>query len=153
MIPALFSLPFIDMQVIIVDDNSPDGTGKIADQLAADRPERMIVIHRPDKQGLGTAYTVGFQHALSLGAEIIVQMDADFSHSPLYIPQMVALLETYDVVVGSRYIRGGRIDKRWSWWRYFLSWWANKIYARAILGICVNDATAGFKAMRSNKLL
>ncbi len=152
MIPALLSLPFNDLQIIIVDDNSPDGTGVIADHLATDHRQHLLVIHRPGKQGLGTAYVTGFQRALSLGADIVVQMDADFSHSPYYIPHMVTLLEANDLVVGSRFVRGGHIDKRWSWWRYLLSWWANKIYTRAILGICVNDATAGFKAFRRRVL-
>jgi dolichol-phosphate mannosyltransferase len=152
MISALLSLPFNDLQIIIVDDNSPDGTGVIADHLAADHRQHLLVIHRPGKQGLGTAYVAGFQRALSLGADIVVQMDADFSHFPHYIPHMVTLLEAHDVVVGSRFVRGGHVDERWSWWRYFLSWWANKIYTRAILGICVNDATAGFKALRRRVL-
>ena len=152
MILTLLSLPFNDLQIIVVDDNSPDGTGAVADQLAADTWPHLVVIHRPGKQGLGTAYVAGFQRALLLGADIVVQMDADFSHSPHYIPHMITLLETYDVVVGSRFVRGGHVDKRWSWWRYSLSWWANKIYARAILGICVNDATAGFKALRRHAL-
>jgi dolichol-phosphate mannosyltransferase len=151
-VPTLLSLPFNDLQIIVVDDNSPDGTGMIADQLAADERQHLVVIHRPNKQGLGSAYVIGFQRALLLGADIVVQMDADFSHSPHYIPHMVTLLETHDVVVGSRFVQGGHVDRRWSWWRYFLSWWANKVYARAILGIYVNDATAGFKALRRHVL-
>jgi len=101
---------------------------------------------------LGTAYATGFQRALSLGADVIVQMDADFSHSPEYVPKMVALLADYDVVVGSRYVQGGGTDRRWSWWRYLLSWWANQIYTRFILGLDVQDATAGFKVFRSAAL-
>lgn len=149
---ALFALPFDDMNLIVVDDNSPDGTGDIADELAAENPNRIEVIHRQGKMGLGTAYAEGFQKALSKGADVIVQMDADFSHSPEYIPTMVKLLDEYDVVVGSRYVEGGGTDSRWSWWRYLLSWWANQVYTRLILGVHVQDATAGFKVMRRQAL-
>jgi len=152
MVAALFALPFDSLHLIIVDDNSPDGTGAVADQLALDHAGRLTVLHRQGKQGLGTAYVAGFQRALSLGADVILQMDADFSHSPEYIPQMVALLKEYDVVVGSRYVAGGDVDERWSWWRYLLSWWANQIYSRLILGIPARDATAGFKAMQRHVL-
>lgn len=148
----LFALPFEDLNLIVVDDNSPDGTGNIADELAAEHPGRYTVIHRQDKLGLGTAYAEGFQRALSMGADVIVQMDADFSHSPEYIPAMVDLLEEYDVVVGSRYVQGGGTDRRWSWWRYLLSWWANQVYTRLILGVDVQDTTAGFKVMRREVL-
>jgi len=149
---ALFGLPFDDLNLVIVDDNSPDGTGEIADSLAEQYPEHLTVLHRDGKMGLGTAYAEGFQRALSMGAEIIVQMDADFSHSPEYIPEMVKLLDEYDVVVGSRYVQGGGTDRRWSWWRYLLSWWANQVYTRVILGVSVQDATAGFKVMRREVL-
>ena len=145
---ALFDLSFSDMHLIIVDDASPDGTGQLADELVMQHPQRMTVLHRSGKQGLGTAYAKGFQLALDMGADVIVQMDADFSHSPDYIPQMVEQLERYDVVVGSRYVSGGQVDERWSWWRYLLSWWANHAYSRLILGIKAKDATAGFKAFR-----
>jgi dolichol-phosphate mannosyltransferase len=145
---ALFNLPIDNLHMIVVDDNSPDGTGALADELAGRYNGRYTVIHREGKQGLGTAYARGFQVALAQGADIIVQMDADFSHSPEYIPDMVKNLETYDVVVGSRYVPGGSVDEDWSWWRYFLSWWANQMYSRLILGIHVQDATAGFKAFR-----
>lgn len=149
---TLFDLPFTDRHLIIVDDASPDGTGELADQLAAQHPHQMTVMHRSGKLGLGTAYAKGFQVALDKGADIIVQMDADFSHSPQYIPQMVQQLENYDVVVGSRYVTGGQVDERWSWWRYLLSWWANHAYARLILNIKAQDATAGFKAFRRSVL-
>ncbi|MBK8987630.1 MAG: polyprenol monophosphomannose synthase [Chloroflexi bacterium] len=152
MTDALYALPFADLSLVIVDDNSPDGTGQIADKLALSHPEKMLVMHRSGKQGLGTAYAQGFQRALQMGADVIVQMDADFSHSPDYIPQMVAQLADYDVVVGSRYVPGGQVDERWSWWRYFLSWWANQVYSRTILGINAKDATAGFKVFRRQVL-
>lgn len=155
---ALFGLRFDSLperpniNLVVVDDNSPDGTGAIADRLVAAHPGRFTVIHRPGKLGLGSAYAQGFQTALGQGADVIVQMDADFSHSPVYIPQMVTHLEQYDVVVGSRYVQGGSTDDRWSWWRYALSWWANQVHTRAILGINVEDATAGFKAFRRQVL-
>ena len=152
MTEALFTLPFSDFHLIVVDDASPDGTGELADDLAVQHPQHMTVMHRSGKQGLGTAYAKGFQVALDMGADVIVQMDADFSHSPEYIPEMVDHLARYDVVVGSRYVPGGQVDERWSWWRYLLSWWANYAYARLILGIKAKDATAGFKAFRRNVL-
>jgi len=145
---VILELPFDDLHLIIVDDDSPDGTGQIADQLAQSHPNMITVIHREEKLGLGTAYAQGFQKALDQGAEVILQMDADFSHSPAYIPDMVEQLKEYDVVVGSRFVSGGSTDERWSWWRFLLSWWANRVYTRLILGIKVLDATAGFKAFR-----
>lgn len=152
LVRALFDLPLPELRLIVVDDNSPDGTGELAEQLAAQHPGRISVIHRPGKLGLGSAYKEGFRHALAQGAEAVVQMDADFSHSPRYIPEMIRHLAEYDVVVGSRYVPGGRLDERWSWWRYFLSWWANQVYVRTILGLHVRDATAGFKAFRREVL-
>ena len=148
MTQSLLALPFEDLHLIIVDDNSPDGTGQVADDLAASAPEKITVIHRPDKLGLGTAYAMGFQVALAQNADVIIQMDADFSHSPEYLPQMVSLLDENDVVVGSRYVPGGGTDSRWSWWRFMMSWWANQIYSRLVLGVDVQDATAGFKTFR-----
>ena len=136
-----------DTEVLIVDDNSPDGTGKIADWLAGQNL-RVHVLHRPGKQGIGPAYKDGFRRALELDADLIVQMDADFSHSPRYIPEFLQALAGYDVVVGSRYVAGGRLDERWGWSRYLLSWWANSVYTRLILGIKVKDATAGYKCWK-----
>jgi dolichol-phosphate mannosyltransferase len=144
----LLALDLPDLAILIVDDNSHDGTGKIADELTHRHLDRMHVIHREGKLGLGTAYVTGFQYALEQWADRIVQMDADFSHSPSYIPQLVAATDEYDVAVGSRYVSGGSLDERWSWWRFFLSWWANSVYTRLILGVRVKDATAGFKCWR-----
>ena len=148
----LFSLDIDGLEILIVDDDSPDGTGQIADELAAQYSDRFHVIHRKGKLGLGTAYLTGFRRALDLGAQYIVQMDADFSHSPNYIPAMLEKCQEYDVVVGSRYVPGGQLDEQWSFWRYFLSWWANSVYARIILGLSVRDATAGFKCWRRETL-
>ncbi len=149
----LLTLDIDDLQLLIVDDNSPDGTGDIADDLAQNiYPGRLHVLHRQGKLGLGTAYLTGFKWALEHGADYIIQMDADFSHSPSYIPNMIKEISNYDVVVGSRYVGGGQLDERWSWWRWFLSWWANSVWTRGILGIKTKDATAGFKCWRRSAL-
>jgi dolichol-phosphate mannosyltransferase len=147
LVGELLALELPKLEILVVDDNSPDGTGEIADDLAEQYPGRVHVIHRTGKLGLGTAYIAGFQFALDRGADLIVQMDADFSHSPSYIPQFVEATKGYDVVVGSRYVPGGGTDERWSLGRHLLSWWANA-YARFILGIKTQDATAGFKCWR-----
>ena len=148
MVGELLALDLPGLQILVVDDNSPDGTGKIAEELAKRYPGRIHVIHRSGKLGLGTAYVTGFAYALEHGADLVIQMDADFSHSPSYIPKLVEAAKDFDVVVGSRYVSGGSLDERWSWWRYFLSWWANSVYTRLILGVKVKDATAGFKCWR-----
>jgi dolichol-phosphate mannosyltransferase len=153
MAKELFALDVEDLQILIVDDGSPDGTGAIADDLAEKiYPDRFQVIHRTGKLGLGTAYVAGFTWALQHNADYVVQMDADFSHSPSYIPEMLKEITNYDVVVGSRYVGGGQLDERWSWWRWLLSWWANSIWTRGILGVHTKDATAGFKCWRASAL-
>jgi dolichol-phosphate mannosyltransferase len=149
---VLFELNNPGLEILIVDDASPDGTGQLADQLAGQHAGRFHVLHRPGKQGLGTAYIQGFNWALDQGAETVIQMDADFSHSPSYIPLFLEQIQNYDVVVGSRYVSGGRLDERWSWGRWFLSWWANSVWVRLILGVKTKDATAGFKCWRANAL-
>jgi dolichol-phosphate mannosyltransferase len=149
---ALFDLNIPSLEILIVDDNSPDGTGQLADQLAEQYAGRFHVIHRPGKQGLGTAYIQGFTWALEQGAEAVIQMDADFSHSPSYLSQFLEQIQDYDVVVGSRYVTGGKLDERWSWGRWFLSWWANSVWVRLILGVKTQDATAGFKCWRASAL-
>lgn len=149
----LWALPIPGLEILVVDDDSPDGTGRVADELAERQPGRLDVIHRPGKGGLGTAYLEGFRRALAAGADVIVQMDADFSHSPAYIPKMIEALREHDVVVGSRYVAEGRLDDRWGVGRYLLSWWANSVYTRLLLNVKVKDATAGFKAWRRETLL
>lgn len=149
----LWGLGQPDLSILVVDDNSPDGTADITEKLAEENANRIHVLRRPDKMGLGTAYKDGFRWALNAGAEAIVQMDADFSHSPTYIPQMLSQLSEADVVVGSRYVKGGKLDERWSFGRYLLSWWANTIYTRLILHTHTLDTTAGFKAWRRDTLL
>lgn len=149
---ALFDLKIPGLEILVVDDASPDGTGERADELAQANPEQLHVQHRAGKLGLGTAYIQGFQWAIQQGAVYVIQMDADFSHSPAYIPQFLKLMPEYDVVVGSRYVKGGRVDERWSWGRWFLSWWANSVWVRVILGVKSKDATAGFKCWRTSAL-
>jgi dolichol-phosphate mannosyltransferase len=149
---ALLSQGVKDLHILVVDDDSPDGTGAVADNLVNVYPGHFDVIHRKGKQGLGTAYVTGFKWALEHGADYIIQMDADFSHSPMYIPKMLEKIPDYDVVVGSRYVSGGELDERWSWWRRFLSWWANTIWTRPVLGVQTKDATAGFKCWQRSAL-
>lgn len=142
----------VDVTVLVVDDNSPDGTGALADRLSVEREGQVQVLHRAGKMGLGSAYLAGFALALERGADAIFEMDADFSHDPAYLPQMLALLrQGYDVVVGSRWAPGGRVDEAWEAWRYLLSKYAN-VYARIVTGLEVYDTTAGFKCWRAEAL-
>lgn len=152
MVNTLLKLP-LDLSIMIVDDNSPDGTGRLADELVEANPELVRVLHRAEKSGLGRAYKAGFTAALATPTDLIVQMDCDFSHSPDYLPVMAHVLskQKVDVVVGSRYVPGGELDEGWSWWREYLSAWAN-VYARTILRLKVRDATAGFKMWRREVL-
>ncbi|MBI3970493.1 MAG: polyprenol monophosphomannose synthase [Chloroflexi bacterium] len=139
------------VDVLVVDDSSPDGTGAIADEYVARHPGRISVLHRITKSGLGDAYIAGFRQALDRGAERIVEMDADFSHPIDALPAMFRLAEEYDVVVGSRYVKGGGVDRRWSPLRRFVSWGGN-VYARLVTGLRVHDTTAGFKCFRREAL-
>lgn len=154
-LPALaaeiWGLPFDGLSILVVDDDSPDGTGEVADDLHERQPDRISVLHRSGKLGLGTAYIQGFQQALADGAEVIGQMDADFSHSPRYLPTMVDALTHADMVLGSRYIEGGSIDERWGLGRLMLSSFGN-LYARTILRMSVRDVTGGFRLWRRNTL-
>ena len=140
----------IGAHVIVVDDNSPDGTGDLADDLAA-RDARVSAVHRPAKLGLGTAYIAGFKQALAYGADQMVTMDADFSHNPRYIPALVSLTEQHDLGVGSRYVPGGGVTADWGIHRKFLSWGANR-FARLMLGLKAHDCTAGFRCYRREVL-
>ncbi len=141
---ALFALNVPDLEVLIVDDASPDGTGQIADQLAEQYAPCLHVLHRTGPRGLGRAYVDGFRRALDRNADRVIQMDADLSHSPGYIPAFLEKANDSDVVVGSRYVLGGALDREWEAGRVFLSAWAN-FYARSILRLKVRDATAGYK--------
>lgn len=151
MVRQILSLEVEGLQVLVIDDNSPDGTGEIADQLAEAHPDRVQVIHRERKMGLGSAYLTGFAHALEQGADLVFEMDADFSHSPQYIPQFLDRIRDCDVVIGSRYVAGGRVDPRWSLWRRLLSWGGN-LYTRLVTGLKIRDTTAGFKCYRREVL-
>jgi dolichol-phosphate mannosyltransferase len=149
---ALYALPLEHLNILVVDDHSPDGTGAIADRLASENPGRLTVIHRPGKLGLGTAYLAGFQQALAAGSRIVAQMDADFSHPPEKLVALVQALAECDLAMGSRYVPGGSVDQRWPLWRKGLSAFGNS-YARSILGLPVRDATGGFRTWRSETLL
>jgi dolichol-phosphate mannosyltransferase len=135
-----------EYRLLIVDDGSPDGTGRLADALAAAHPGRIEVLHRPRKSGLGPAYVAGFGHALALQPDLIAQMDADLSHDPNALPSLVNAARRADLVIGSRYIRGGGTTG-WPRWRQLLSRLGG-LYARAILDIPVSDLTGGFKVWR-----
>jgi dolichol-phosphate mannosyltransferase len=152
MVAELFDLDVEGLGILVIDDASPDGTGAVADELVERYPGLFHVIHRQGKLGLGTAYIEGYKWALGHGADVIIQMDADFSHSPKYVPELINNLADADVVIGSRYIKGGRLDERWGIGRRFLSWWANSIWVRTILGMNIRDATAGFKCWRRRSL-
>ncbi|NOZ49620.1 MAG: polyprenol monophosphomannose synthase [Chloroflexi bacterium] len=152
LVGELLALDLESLQILVVDDRSPDGTGESADKLARRHENKVFVLHRQGLRGLGRSYLDGFRRALAMGADVIVQMDADFSHSPVYLPAMVQVLAHADVAVGSRYVPGGTLDEHWGWWRRFLSWWANAIYTRLILGLHVHDGTAGFKAWTRSAL-
>jgi dolichol-phosphate mannosyltransferase len=144
LVGEILALP-IDAHVIVVDDNSPDGTGKLVDDLAA-RDTRVHAVHRPAKLGLGTAHIAGMRRALELNRDPIVTMDADFSHNPRYIPALLAGMENFDVVIGSRYVRGGGMEGRDTRLRV-VSWGAN-LFARTMLNLKAHDCTAGFRAYR-----
>lgn len=138
-----------DFRILVVDDGSPDGTGAIADSLAA-ASDAVQVLHRSHKAGLGAAYLAGFDVALRAGARRVIEMDADFSHDPRYLPALLQASETADVVLGSRYVRGGGV-RDWSMLRKLVSR-AGGLYARTLLGVDVSDLTGGFKCIRREVL-
>lgn len=148
LVGEITALP-IDANVIVVDDNSPDGTGRLVDALAA-RDPRIHAVHRPAKLGLGTAHIAGIRRAFELNSDPIFTMDADFSHNPRYIPALLAGLEKFDVVIGSRYVPGGGMQDRSAKLR-FVSWGAN-FSARTMLNLKAHDCTSGFRAYRRSVL-
>ncbi len=150
LLERLFSLP-LPLHVLIVDDNSPDGTGQVAEELRARYPNRLEVLHRREKRGLGPAYRAGFRHVLERGATVVGQMDADLSHAPERLPDMYRALEDADVVLGSRYVPGGGVDPHWAWYRKLLSWGGN-LYARTILGLPIRDVTGGYRLWKRHVL-
>jgi dolichol-phosphate mannosyltransferase len=135
-----------DACVLIVDDGSPDGTGAIADRLAAQHPGRVEVLHRPAKGGLGPAYIAGFRRALAGGAGFVIEMDADFSHDPADLPRLLAAMDGADLAIGSRYVGGGGVEA-WSRGRRLISR-GGSAYARRVLRLGVHDLTGGFKCFR-----
>jgi dolichol-phosphate mannosyltransferase len=138
-----------DIEILIVDDNSPDGTGNIVEKLKASNP-RVHLLRRAGKMGLGTAYVEGFRFAIKNGYDLIFEMDADFSHSPDEVPNILKKMETYDLVLGSRYTNGVRVVN-WPIRRLLLSYSAN-VYTRVITGLAIKDCTAGFKCFRRKVL-
>lgn len=139
--------------ILVVDDNSPDGTGQIADRLKAEYAGKLEVLHNPNKGGLGVAYRAGFKQAIAAGADVILQMDADFSHQPRYIADLLAKLEAgSDLCIGSRFARDGGVDTDWGRFRKLLTWFANGVYIPAILNLPVRDATGGYRAWRAEAL-
>ena len=142
MLRALGEVLGPDDRVLVIDDNSPDGTGELADRLAAEL-EGVEVLHRPHKEGLGPAYLAGFRRALELGAELIVEVDCDFSHDPADVPRLLAAAGDADLVLGSRYIPGGSVEN-WGVVRRAVSA-GGSLYARLLLGVPVRDLTGGFK--------
>ena len=154
MVAALFDLPLPALRILVVDDNSPDGTGRVAEELADKYGRsRLEVMHRAAKEGLGRAYTAGMSRAVGSGAEFVVQMDSDLSHSPQYLPQMLGTLLSADadVVIGSRYVVGASVDAEWPVHRKMLSRFANA-YVRLLLRLAIRDVTAGYKLWRASAL-
>lgn len=137
------------IRVLVVDDNSPDGTGKLADELAAEN-ERISVLHRPGKLGLGSAYVAGFKYAVQQDVDCVFEMDADFSHDPAMIPRFIEQIASCDVVIGSRYISGINVVN-WPMSRLLLSYFAN-IYTRLVTGMTIRDTTSGYKCFRREVL-
>ena len=138
------------LQVLVVDDSSPDGTGQLAEEMAEAEP-RLHVLHREGKLGLGTAYLAGFRWGLEHGFDLLFEMDADFSHDPAHLPQFLAAMEGSDVVLGSRYLHGRVTVVNWPIGRLLLSYFAN-VYARIVTGLPVADATGGYKCFRREVL-
>lgn len=147
----LMDLPLPELQLLIIDDNSPDGTGVIADNLCSQYPGRVQVLHRTGKLGLGTAYVTGFKMLLKTDVDAIAQMDADFSHPPEKLVEMADALSQGDLVIGSRYVAGGSLDHDWPVWRKWLSRFGNE-YSRVILGAKVKDMTAGYRLWKRQVL-
>jgi dolichol-phosphate mannosyltransferase len=151
LVSAVFALPIPSLKLLVIDDNSPDGTGQIVKDLAAGYDGRIAVHERAGKMGLGSAYLTGFELALADGAEAIAQMDADFSHPTEKLVEMLDVINTCDVVHGSRYVPGGKLEERWPLWRRWLSAFGNS-YARTILNLPIRDVTGGFRIWRRETL-
>lgn len=150
-LPAIIDaiLQAAPVDILVLDDNSPDGTGRMADAIAA-KESRVQVVHRAEKKGLGRAYLDGFRRALQMGYQRIIQMDADFSHPPAMLAPMIKHADTHDLVLGSRWVDGGGTE-RWPWYRRAISL-GGSLYARTLLGVQVRDLTGGFKCFRREVL-
>lgn len=155
MVHTLFDLDIEGLSILVVDDNSPDGTGDIADALAQQYEGRVDVLHRKGKGGLGKAYVAGYRYAIANhDVDYLIQMDCDFSHQPKYLPQLIHTIEQgYDFVLGSRYVTGGSVEEKWSPYRKLLSWFANRVYVKLFLDVPVNDATGGFRIWKRETLI
>jgi dolichol-phosphate mannosyltransferase len=151
LVEKFFSLPIPDLNLLIVDDNSPDGTGDIAEDYCRQFNGRLGVIHRSGKMGLGTAYISGFKHCIATGSDVIGQMDADFSHPLEKLIELSCQIDKHDIVIGSRYVAGGSVDLQWPLWRKGLSAWGN-FYARSILNMPIRDCTGGFRLYQREAL-
>lgn len=151
LVKEVLALPLENIHILVVDDNSPDGTGDLAEKLREQYDDRVHCLHRAGKLGLGSAYREGFKLAMDEGADYVGQMDADFSHPVDKIPLMAKELANADLVIGSRYIKGGKLDENWPFYRKWLSGFGN-FYARTILGLPNRDVTGGFKLWKRETL-
>lgn len=152
LVNQILAIKGYSINVLVVDDNSPDGTGDLANRLSETHEGYIKVLHRKDKGGLGPAYVAGFKKALENNPDYIIQMDADFSHDPKYLPDLISAVKNSDLTIGSRYVKGGSVAKNWGLCRKLLSWFANSFYCRVILQMGVKDATAGFRAWKASAL-
>ncbi|MDR0464069.1 MAG: glycosyltransferase family 2 protein [Treponema sp.] len=150
-IKAVFSNIPADAAILVVDDNSPDGTANLAEKISADYPDRLLILNRKEKEGLAAAYLAGFNHAWNGPWDVFIEIDADFSHKPEYIPVMLEEIKTHDVVIGSRNIKGGGVEG-WSFFRNVISK-GGSIYSRIILGCPIRDLTGGFNMWRKDALI
>ena len=148
----LWALQIPGLSLLVVDGGSTDGTGQIADELAERRPDELAALHLSARGGLRRAYLAAFKWTLARDVDRVVQMDCDFSHAPRFVPQMLEASEGTDLVVGSRYVTGGKLDSRMGTARYLQSWWANEVYARLILNLRLQDVTSSFRCWQTDAL-
>jgi len=152
MAAELWALQIPGLSLLVVDGGSTDGTDQIADELAERRPDELTVLHLSARGGLRRAYLAAFKWTLARDVDRVVQMDCDFSHAPRFVPQLLEASRDADLVVGSRYVTGGKLDSRMGTARYLQSWWANEVYARLILNLRVQDVTSSFRCWQTEAL-